>query len=84
MTIKALLIIAALGGSGEYRVEMNTMDSCMKARDTIFNQESNIKTLCVPLETEAYRDGWTLEWDDEWLGFRSSADREACKCGLRS
>ena len=26
MTIKALLIIAALGGSGEYRVEMNTMD----------------------------------------------------------
>ena len=44
MTIKALLIIAALGGSGEYRVEMNTMDSCMKARDTIYNQESEIKT----------------------------------------
>ena len=84
MTIKALLIIAALGGSGEYRVEMNTMDSCMKARATIFNQESDIKTLCIPLETEAYVDGWTLELENEWYGFRNSADREESKCGLRS
>ena len=84
MIIKALLIIAALGGSGEYRIEMSTMDACMKARDTISKQESNIKTLCIPLETDAYIEGLTLERDDDWYRFRSSADRETNKCGLRS
>ena len=85
MTIKALLLIAALGGEGEYKIEMSTMDSCMKARDTISKQESNVKTLCIPLETGAYIDGWFLEWDKNgWYEFRNSADRETNKCGLRS
>ena len=43
--IKAMLIVAALGG---YTTEMPSMDACLKARAVINKQDPNIKTLCVP------------------------------------
>ena len=43
--IKAMLIVAALGG---YTTEMPSMDAGLKARAVINKQDPNIKTLCVP------------------------------------
>jgi hypothetical protein len=62
--IKALLIITALGGDGNYIKDMNdhillesnpplvidmpSMKSCLQAKKSIAKQDSTIKTLCVP------------------------------------
>ena len=46
--IKALLIVTALSGGGQYTTEMPSMSECLKARDTITAQDASIKTLCVP------------------------------------
>ena len=46
--IKALLIVTALAGSGDYTTEMPTMQACLDARATIVKQDSNVKTLCIP------------------------------------
>tara|TARA_X000001036_G_C20289036_1_gene647575 strand:+ start:272 stop:535 length:264 start_codon:yes stop_codon:yes gene_type:complete len=47
--IKAMLIVAALGG---YTTEMPSMDACLKARDAIAKQNPEVKTLCVPKADE--------------------------------
>ena len=72
--IKALLIVSALSGVGEYRIEMSSMESCMTARDTIYYQDSDIKTLCLPLETPAYYDGWTLIERNDFDRVRHNTD----------
>ena len=62
--IKALLIITALGGDGNYIkdmddhillesnpplvIDMPSMKSCLQAKKSIAKQDSTIKTLCVP------------------------------------
>ena len=62
--IKALLIITALGGDGNYIKDMNdhillesnpplvidmpSMKSCLQAKKSIAKQDSTIKTLCIP------------------------------------
>ena len=46
--IKALLIVTALAGGGEYRTEMPSMKACLDARTAITKQDPTIKTLCVP------------------------------------
>ena len=46
--IKALLIVTALSGGGQYTTEMPSMSECLKARDSIIAQDASIKTLCVP------------------------------------
>ena len=46
--IKALLIVTALAGSGDYTTEMPTMQACLDARATIVKQDPNVKTLCIP------------------------------------
>ena len=47
--IKAMLIVTALGGGGDYTVEMPSMKVCLNARTTIAEQDSTVKTLCVPV-----------------------------------
>ena len=46
--IKALLIVSALAGGGEYTTEMPSMQACLDARIAIVKQDSTLKTLCVP------------------------------------
>ena len=46
--IKALLIVTALAGGGDYTTEMPTMQACLDARATIVKQDPNVKTLCIP------------------------------------
>ena len=46
--IKALLIVTALAGGGDYTTEMPSMQSCLDARVAIAKQDPNVKTLCVP------------------------------------
>ena len=46
--IKALLIVTALAGGGDYTTEMPTMQACLDARTVIVKQDPNVKTLCIP------------------------------------
>ena len=46
--IKALLIVTALAGGGEYRTEMPSMRACLDARAAITQQDATVTTLCVP------------------------------------
>ena len=46
--LKAMLVVTALGGGGDYTVEMPSMKECLDARISIAEQDSNVKTLCVP------------------------------------
>ena len=46
--IKALLIVAALAGGGDYTTEMPSMQSCLDARLDIMRQDPDLKTLCIP------------------------------------
>ena len=46
--LKATLVVPALGGGGDYTVEMPSMKDCLDARITIAEQDPNVKTLCVP------------------------------------
>ena len=51
--IKALLIVTAMSSGGfDYKTEMPSMESCMKARAVVEKQNSEIKTLCVPYTRE--------------------------------
>ena len=51
--MKALLIVSALSGmSGEYEVEMPTMNACLNARITIMEQDTSAKSICVPFAGE--------------------------------
>ena len=47
--LKAILLVTALGGGGDYTVEMPSMKECLDARTTIAEQDPNVKTLCVPM-----------------------------------
>ena len=50
--IKTLLIVSALSGTADYRVEMPSMESCLDARISISKQDNSVETLCVPRENE--------------------------------
>jgi len=50
--IKALLIVTALAGGGDYTTEMPTMQACLDARAVIVKQDPNVKTLCIPKADE--------------------------------
>ena len=50
--IKALLIVTALSGGGDYTTEMPSMKSCLEARTAITKQDPTIKTLCIPKSDE--------------------------------
>ena len=54
MSMKALLIVSALGGgmSGGYEVEMPSFKACLDARTAIIEQNKDAKTLCVPAVAE--------------------------------
>ena len=47
--LKAILLVTALGGGGDYSAEMPSMKECLDARITIAEQDPNVKTLCVPM-----------------------------------
>ena len=47
--LKAILLVTALGGGGDYSAEMPSMKECLGARITIAEQDPNVKTLCVPM-----------------------------------
>ena len=51
--LKAMLIVTALGGGGDYTAEMSSMEECLDARIVIAEQEPNVKTLCVPMADES-------------------------------
>ena len=53
--IKALLIVTALSGGGDYTTEMPSMKSCLEARTAITKQDPTIKTLCIPKADETVR-----------------------------
>ena len=50
--LKAMLIVTALAGGGDYTTEMSSMKECLDARETIAKQDPNVKTLCVPISDE--------------------------------
>ena len=50
--MKALLIVSAIAGGGDYTTEMPNMKSCLDARIAIEKQAKDIKTLCVPTQDE--------------------------------
>ncbi len=50
--IKALLIVSALGGGVNHTTEMPNMKTCMDARTSIMQQDSEAKVLCVPKEDD--------------------------------
>ena len=50
--LKAMLVVTALGGGGDYTTEMPSMKECLDARITIAEQDPNVKTLCVPMANE--------------------------------
>lgn len=51
--LKAMLIVTALAGGGDYTAEMPSMKACLDARTTIAEQDSNVKTLCVPMADDS-------------------------------
>ena len=83
--IKALLIITALGGDGNYLkdmddhiilennpplvIDMPSMKTCLEAKKSIAEQDSTIKTLCIPRVDEdddkfkEYFDDFNEEFD---------------------
>jgi len=51
--IKAMLIVGFV--TGNYSVEMPTMEQCLEARKVITSQDRAIKTLCVPKESDTVK-----------------------------
>jgi len=47
--LKAMLVVTALGGGGDYTAEMPSMKECLDARIVIAEQDATLKTLCVPM-----------------------------------
>ena len=47
--LKAMLVVTALGGGGDYTAEMPSMKECLDARIVIAEQDASLKTLCVPM-----------------------------------
>ena len=48
--IKAILIVASLNGGGDYVAKMPDMQTCLDVRMLITEQDSTLKTLCIPRE----------------------------------
>ena len=65
--MKALLIVTALAGQGDYTVEMPSMKACQDARTEITKQDTDAayRTLCVPQadETEKMRSFFLIFMD---------------------
>ena len=53
--LKALLIVTSLAGGHEHSVEMPTMVECLQARTLIAEQDSDVKTLCIPVADESQK-----------------------------
>ena len=53
--LKAMLIVTALGGGADYTTEMPSMNECLDARVAISEQNSDVKTLCVPMIDETVK-----------------------------
>jgi phosphate uptake regulator len=53
--LKALLIVTSLSGVHDYSVEMPTMEECLATRTVIEEQDSDIKTLCIPTADESQK-----------------------------
>ena len=51
--LKAMLIVTALGGGGDYTAEMPSMKEWLDARISIAEQDATLKTLCVPMADES-------------------------------
>ena len=47
--LKAILLVTALGGGGDYSAEMPSMKECLDAKIVIAEQDPNVKTLCIPM-----------------------------------
>mgnify|MGYP003387753200 FL=1 len=50
--IKAILIVASLNGGGDYVAKMPDMQTCLDVRMLITEQNSTLKTLCIPREDD--------------------------------
>jgi|TARA_R110000744_G_scaffold97725_2_gene188862 hypothetical protein len=50
--IKAILIVASLNGGGDYVAKMPDMQTCLDVRMLITEQDSTLKTLCIPREDD--------------------------------
>jgi len=53
--LKAMLIVTAISGVGDYSVEMPSMKQCLDARIAITKQDDSVKTLCVPKADETVK-----------------------------
>ena len=53
--LKALLIVTSLAGGHEHSVEMPTMEECLATRTVLAEQNSDVKTLCIPVEDESQK-----------------------------
>ncbi len=51
--LKAMLVVTALGGGGDYTAEMPSMEECLDARIAIAEQDATLKTLCVPMANDS-------------------------------
>jgi|TARA_R110000823_G_scaffold39722_2_gene105927 hypothetical protein len=50
--LKAMLLVTALGGGGDYTAEMPSMEECLDARIVIAEQDATLKTICIPMADE--------------------------------
>ena len=53
--IKAMLIVAVAGMSGDYTTEIPSMEECLEMRTVIAKQDPDVKTLCIPVADETAR-----------------------------
>ena len=92
--IKAMLVITALSGGADYRVEMPSMDSCLDMRSSITKQDSTLKTLCIPKEddsdkfkaflsmfTEMVREMKEMESNDKLRSVNNGETNRKCEDG---
>ena len=94
--LKAILLVTALGGGGDYTVEMPSMKECLDARTTIAEQDPNVKTLCVPMadDTAKVQEFFMIfmdmidqirekEFNDRVDGYQSPIDGYVCDSSVR-
>ena len=74
-----MLVVTALGGGGDYNVEMPSMKECLDARVTIAEQDPNVKTLCVPMSDETAK---VQEFFDIFMDMIQELKREGESYGI--
>ena len=82
--IKALLIVAALAGGGDYTTEMPSMQSCLDARLEIMRQDPDLKTLCIPKgdETTKMKEFFKIFMDMiDRMREKEQEEYSKCPCG---